>query len=399
MLSQQLLARSILLLVGCRDATTVQIFSTHTLSLPVGLNASIKHITSTDKIITSFQLNELETLSISVSNDDPSSVYVTSDKSLTVTLLSMPECSHLTSIGPRTVSCANSYAQLAPWFAWGRNYLVSSGPGGDGTADYLIQSGISSTAYVVVVCNNSTHTEGVSFLKEMIVSKNQHTVFRVHSRHYCSIESDQQIQMVQYSHRESNDGDAILIPPVEQYSNDYILPLLRDGAETEGFTLHASIFIPAENKSEIEGEGNRVIIDGQPILGRQYNAIYCRDFKLCGYEVEVELPLQSTVNVSHENPEVSFTVLVHRVGDSPFSYAAGSRLNDLTSKQTLSRELPYICHCMAYSSSIRFVELSCMFFFLHSSNSVSGESILYCPRARFSNRRGCGEKWGLFWGG
>ena len=367
-LSEQPSTRSVLLLVGCQDATSIQIFSTHELSLPVDLNANVEHTPSRATIVTSFSINKLDSVAISV-NDDPSSVHIVSDNSLTVTLVSMALCLEMTPTGYRSTVCSSSYTQLPPWFTWGRYYFVGSRPGGMDSAQYLIQSGISNSSSVMILCNNSTHTDAVSYSRELTISSNGIFLLQVTSKHYCSIESKEQIQVIQYGPTETRGRNTIfplLIPPIEQYSNDFILPLLPHNQtitpeDSLSFNLYATVFISAANDGEIEREGNRLIVDGEVVMtDGTSHAIFCGQSKICGYQINIDLPLQSSINISHENPEVSFSVLVHRVGVAPFSYSAGFRLNDLSGKpcnESVCRKLLTIkVYCSVSIVSIVYLE-------------------------------------------
>ena len=330
-LLEQPLTRGLLLLVGCQDATYIQVFSTHSLSLPVGLNATVENLPSGDTIVTSFHINRLETVTISMTGDI-SSTYVTASRLVTVTLASLSQCSERSDINRAT--CISSYAQVVPSFTWGRKFLVSSRPfHSDGTAEYMIQTELSSSTSVTVTCSNSTGTYKV--FQEHFLERNAGQVFKVVSNHYCSVESEHQIQVIQYhSGDEDTLSPLIIIPPTEQYFSDYTLPLLQHTGEDtregdDSSTFYATIFVSASSLSSVEAEGNRVAVDGQQVLDG-WNAIYCRGSEVCGYAVEVQLPLQSAVNVVHENPEIAFNVLVHKVSTNAFSYTPGFRLNDLT---------------------------------------------------------------------
>ena len=314
-LDEQQLARSILLLVGCQDATRVQVFSTQAPSLPVDLSAQVDHTSSEDNVVTSFLINHMETVAIEV-NGDVSSAYIMADHLLSVSLAS--HCSGR----PVDTTCASGYSQIAPSFTWGRSFLVSSR---EDTTEFVIKTGLSTSTSALITCNNSTHAN--TFFQELSLNGNEMFAFKVTSKHYCSVGSQQPIQLAQYNH---DTEFPLVIPPTEQYSNTFTLPTLLESQDTlrEDNRIFATIFASVSDLAKVEGEGSRVVMNGRLLGG--WNAIYCRGSAVCGYGMDVELPLQSDVVISHQDPEVALSVLVHGVGAYSFSYAAGFRLNDLT---------------------------------------------------------------------
>ena len=320
---EQPLARSTLLLVGCQDATLVQVFSTDTLSLPVALNYTRSE--SSDSLTVSFVMDQLDTVAIPLTGDI-ARTHLVSDKPLTVTVVSTTDCFRP---GFGSDVCGSSYTQVAPSLTWGRRFLVASRPGDSDGAEYMIQTGVSLSTAVLITCSNSTHTNTRSFSQDFTIERATSFVFKVSSRHYCSVESEQQVQLVQYSLRRTSTVDTIfplVIPPIEQYAvPSALIPLQRD----REFGFHATIFISASNEKNFVTEGKRVLVDGE-LVSEQWHNILCRNSRLCGCVVDVPLPLQSSVNITHENEKFPISVLVHRVGANPFSYPAAFRLNDLT---------------------------------------------------------------------
>ena len=83
--------------------------SLHTLSLPVDVNRRI-NILPSGEIVTSFSIDQMETVTIST-NGDFSSTYVTADKMLTVSL--GLECSG----SVLNSACRSKFVQIPPSFA------------------------------------------------------------------------------------------------------------------------------------------------------------------------------------------------------------------------------------------------------------------------------------------
>ena len=317
---EQPLARGMLLVTGCQDTTNIQVFSTHTLSLPVDVNRRI-NILPSGEIVTSFSIDQMETMAIST-NGDLSSTYVTADKMLTVSLGLEYSGSVLNS------ACRSKFVQIPPSFAWGRTFFISSQPNSSKGAQYMIQSGLSSTTRVTATCRNGTHA---MYTLEHILSRNTQYVFNISSKHYCSVSSSEQIQVIQYGPG-LNSLFQLLIPPVEQYSNNFsTIPLYSPDHQTN-FIYYLTIFVPMYSSGD-RIERKRVMVDGQ-LISEGWNTIYCSNEKPCGYGVDVMLPLQSAVNVTHEDPDTPLSVIVHGIGANSFSSSAGSRLNDLTGQYT-----------------------------------------------------------------
>ena len=112
---EQPLTRSTLLLVGCQDTTSIQIFSTDELSLPVSLNATatIDPLSSRNSVTTSFVLDQLDTVAIQPPTD-VSITHILSSKATTVTLVSTANCSRTAPSGVRNTGCVRNYTQVAP---------------------------------------------------------------------------------------------------------------------------------------------------------------------------------------------------------------------------------------------------------------------------------------------
>ena len=214
---------------------------------------------------------------------------------------------------------------------------MSSRPGSGPGAKYMIQTGISTSTSVSVTCSNSTHTDIHSVSQELSIEQLSRFALQVAYRHYCSIESQNPIQVVQYSLREPTEINTtfpLLILPIEQYGivNSAILPLLTSTEDDavdnrREFRFYATVLVPVLGQEESSTERKKVLlVDGEPVSG-DWNEVFCRNTKLCGYVVDVPLPLQSSVNISHETLDVAFNVVIHRDG---FSYSPGSRLIDLS---------------------------------------------------------------------
>ena len=128
----------------------------------------------------------------------------------------------------------------------------------------MIHSGLSSgTTSVSVMCNNSTHTD--IFSEQLILNKNARFVFNVTSEHYRSIESQQQAQDIQYSHRgtrNSNTTFPLIIPPIEQYSTLPLFPLTH-AEDSNLIVLYAAVFVPASTVAETGR--NKVTVNGHRI--------------------------------------------------------------------------------------------------------------------------------------
>ena len=333
-LTEQPLTRSRLLLVGCQDATSIQVLSTDMLTLPVSVNATTTHhISPSDSVTTSFVMDQLDPVTFLLTGD-VSKTYVLSNKPITVTLVTTADCITPTSF--TSAPCGNSYTQISPSLTWGRVFLVSSQPGSGPGAKYVIQTGTSTSTSVSITCSNSTHTDIHSVSWELSLEQLSRFTLKVAYRHHCSIESQNPIQVVQYGLREPtgiNTTFPLLILPIEQYGivNSAILPLLtstEDDAVDNGreFRFFATVLVPVLGQEESSTERKKVLVDGEPVSG-DWNEVFCRNTKLCGYVTDIPLPLQSSVNISHETLDVAFNVVIHRDG---FSFSPGSRLIDLS---------------------------------------------------------------------
>ena len=315
---------SVLLLVGCQENTNIHISSPQALNPPLELNPSIVGSFS-GQTLTSFALNQLQTVALHHPGDISSTVILADAP---VAVFVGEECKE----EDATLSCVRTFQQVPPSFTWGRLYLTAPIPESTTGVGYTITSGPIASTVVTVTCNNKTHVD--TYSREAVLKSNEALLVKTGPSDYCCFESSEQVEVMQYRLADkdgNNDMSPLFIPPVEQYLNNFTLPLLTPKdffLEDSDQKHYITLLVPINQANNALQERNRVRIDGHHV-SEAWTQIYCSGQVLCGYGTVVPLPSKPAVNAYHENPQAQLGMLGHRVGKNPYNYAAGYRQDNL----------------------------------------------------------------------
>jgi hypothetical protein len=132
--------------------------------------------------------------------------------------------------------------------------------------------------------------------------------FQIANNNFCLIESSAPILVVQFSLGNSLDrvGDPfmMMIPPVEQYSNSYVLNVLL------GFSSsHFTIYVAARYY-----QPDRIFVDNQSQRNSAWSTVRCINNSICGYVTRLSLAAGEH-SLYHLDPEA-------RVGVSAYGFNA-----------------------------------------------------------------------------
>ena len=240
---------STVLLVGCEDNTTVT------------TNSS------------TFTLNQLETFLMESTANDLTGTRIVTNKP--ISFFPGHECSFVPS-GIR--ACDHLTEQVPPTAIWGRFFLAASFLGRTSGEIFRI---LASTGATEVVMNCTTESQPSSFT---LSSAGSWVEVRISADSFCSIESSNSILVFEFGL--GNDLDSVgdpfmtMIPPVEQYGNNYVFSVLSDFS-TNFITVHVApeFFQP-----------DRIFVDNMSLQTSSFTEVYCTGSVICGFITRIPLP-------------------------------------------------------------------------------------------------------------
>ena len=234
-------APSTILMVACEDNTTI--------TTPT----------------TTVTLNRQQTYLIRESRD-LSGTKVVSTKP--ISFFSGHEC---TRIPAGINACDILTEQVPPTNTWGSFFLGASFLGKSSGALYRVLTASDSTTVTV---NCTTMARPTTYTLSTAGSWQN---FSVLSNSFCSIESNNPVLVMEYGRGFDldNTGDPFMtmIPPVEQYSNNYVFNVLPEFG-----TNYITIYVAPEHF-----QPERTFVDNSSLLTASWTAVYCSTGTLCGY--------------------------------------------------------------------------------------------------------------------
>ena len=185
-----------------------------------------------------------------------------------ISFFSGHECTNIPSgIG----ACDILTEQVPPTNTWGTSFLGASFLGKSSGALYRVLTASDSTTVTV---NCTTMTQPTTYTLSTAGSWQE---FEALANSYCSIESNNPVLVMEYAKGFGLDniGDPLMtmIPPVEQYSNNYVFNVL-----SEFSTNYITIYIAPEYFQQ-----ERIFVDDSNLLNNSWTAVYCSTGTLCGY--------------------------------------------------------------------------------------------------------------------
>ena len=253
-------------------------------------------------------LNRLETYLIS--SYDSTGVKITSTKP--ISFFSNHRC---TEIPISTLACDHLTEQIPPTFIWGTSFFFASLKGRMSGEIIRIVAAQNSTTFSV----NCTTFPQVK-VYSLLVAGNW-IEFRINPNSFCSIESSAPILVTQFALGFESDGITgdpfmMMIPPVEQYSNNYDFNI-PSGFTTNYITIYVSTRYYQPNK---------ILLDSASLLTSTWTEIYCSSGHICGYIARVALSTgdHTLLHVDSES-RIGVSVYGFNFGDS-YGYPGGLKL-------------------------------------------------------------------------
>ena len=275
---------SVILLVACENETVVKFHSS------------------------TITLNSMETYQIE-SDNDLTGTRITSSKPLSV--FSGSDCAFV----PQDINyCDYLVEQVPPTVTWGSKFLVASLDGRSSGERIRVLS--ARAASLAVNCNTD-----VSVSEFQLQSGGSFREFEIPINSFCSIESTSPILVAQYAYGRVSDGVGdpfmMIIPPIEQFTNNYLV---------ETFALFASNFVTVYVSSEFFQTG-QILLDNSIVTG--WRNVVCSSGEICGHISKTRLSTGAH-SIRHKNRSAVLGVSVYGFSFGiSYGYPGGMRLSPI----------------------------------------------------------------------
>ena len=245
-----------LLLVGCEDNTAIR----------VGLEM--------------ISLNKMETY-LYTDQYNLNGVRVVSNKAL-----SFFSGHRWTSIPGSTASCGHVNEQLPSTDLWGTKFLSASLSNNNNADIYGIHSLLQSALTVTFNCTSlvQTSSESTTILTLTLSSQNafRNVTTPLNYSLVCAIESSSPVLVVQFAsvqnaYTMNEDPFIMMVPPIEQYGNHYVIHV-----PTNTSTNFISIYV-----APVYFQPEKIYIDQNSQTA--WRSIYCMDQSLCGHSATISV--------------------------------------------------------------------------------------------------------------
>ena len=307
------------LLLGCEDNTELTITPTQTIEIPADLvRGSNYPVTVTSGRSYTIILNRLQTFLLSNTLDLTGSKVVSNKP---ISFFSGHECAD---VPVRQSACDHLVEQLPPTLTWGRRFFVASLFLRTTGEEYKL---ITSTTTTTVVCYCYPSTGGSVSQTFMTTLNGAGSSYEFHitQNMFCSIQATSPVLLVQLafggSREPSGYGDPfmMMIPPMEQYSNNYTFVTQSNFENAITITVASEFF----------NSGN-IFLNGSSLSSATWTKIYCSTQTVCGYGTRVSLSVGRNF-IYHGDPIAKLGTFVYgfmRYGS--YGYPAGLQLDPIS---------------------------------------------------------------------
>ena len=247
-------------------------------------------------------LNQFETYILSTS--DSTGMRVTSTKP--VAFFSNQDCVKISS---SSRACDHLTEQMPPTSTWGSSFFVAS-----------FMNTTSGDIIRIIAAKNSTtiNVNCTTFAQvQYLLNAGNWRELIILPQSFCNIESSAPIFIAQFAvgstTRTMSDPFMMMIPPVEQYSNNYVFNSIS------GYTNYITLYVASKYY-----QPGRIFIDATSQINSEWTTLYCfNSSDICGYITRVSLPAGDH-RVFHQdtNASVGASVYGFRSADS-YGYPAG----------------------------------------------------------------------------
>ena len=281
--------KSMFMLVGCHDDTTVIINSKANIVVPVDAQSS----SSGTQTITAGQnytltLHSMQTFLVYVSYSDLTASKIISDQPLTV--LSGHEAAQIPS---NTYDADPTSTQVMPTVTWGKTFLLTP-HSGQVAQNFRMIAYLDDTVVVLNCGYNSVNT--------YTINADSWQDFYTQGTTYCSIESTKPIYLSQLGVSDSYNGGSYgdpcvnTIAPIEQFTNTI-----------QFTTLSASLHYYSLVMPNDEYFNNQILYDGV-LQSKSWNTIYYNNGSVAGYGLTATASGSHTLAHPNQNGKLFVSV-------------------------------------------------------------------------------------------
>ena len=268
------------LLVGCEDSTT---------------------ITSTGQ--SSFTLNRLETYLLHIPGVGRIGTRFVTDKP--VAFFSGHECA---TVKLADSQCGHLVEQLPPTSTWGTFFLGSTGVGGvlGNTIFYIVFAAHDETV-VTITCNSSS-SDPTHYTISIRGTYYGFTTNGTSPNTFCAIETNNPVLVMEIQSIMGTQNDwksfMSLLPPADQYNNDYFLPF-GNLIKYEQYKTYVTISVLPQYFDK-----KKIYVDNCTI-SKPWTSVKCLNGTICGYATTVS----AGQSVKHLDRDAKIGVIVFGTGD------------------------------------------------------------------------------------
>lgn len=267
-------------------------------------------------------LNRLQTYQISSTNDLTGRRITTTKP---VAFFSNQEC---TNIPAGVVACDHLTEQVPPTSTWGQFFLAASLLGRR-SGDLLRIVAAQPPTTVTVNCTTFVQPVTYSF-----TAATNWQEFEITPSSVCSIRSTTApILVAQFALGAGRDGVGenlgdpfmMMLPPVEQYSNNYVFNVLPTFAVN-----YITIYVAPEFF-----QPDRIIVDNDNLNNSLWSRIYCSSNIVCGYITRVNLTTAGEHRLYHLDQDARVGVSAYGFNNfNSYGYPGGLKLTPVQCKST-----------------------------------------------------------------
>ena len=226
-----------------------------------------------------------------------------------------------TNIPSNRTYCDHLIQQIPPTVTWGTFFLSKSFEGRTSGEIYRVLAAYPSTV-VNVKCNTV-----LNFGPLTLTTLGDWQEFQIPANNYCSIESNYPILVMEFmlggEGLEFGDPLMMMLPPVDQYSNDYHLKLVSD------FTNYVTVYVTPQFFQP------QSIILGDTTLQSEHvtwHSVSCYNGSVCGYVVSTQRQA-GEYHLYHQSPDARIGVSVHGIAHGgSYGYIGGIQTDINTGK-------------------------------------------------------------------
>ena len=253
-----------------------------------------------------------------------------------IAFFSNHECTNI----PAGVSfCDHLTEQLPPTSTWGRVFLAASLLGRRSGELFRI---VAAQPPTTVTVNCTTFLQPITYSLTAAVNWQE---FEITPSSFCSITSTAPILVAQFSLGSQRDaainpgmsiGDPfiMMIPPVEQFSNNYVFNVLPTFVVN-----YITVYVAPEYF-----QPDRIFVDNNSLDNSLWSQIYCSGSITCGYITRVNLTIAGEHRLYHLDQDARVGVSAYGFNqDNSYGYPGGLKLTPV------QRKTSYICMALIES--------------------------------------------------